>query len=44
MFKFYDDEEFEIRKENLIENINSDEFVTDVNNVDAGFDEALLFF
>lgn len=45
MFKFYDDEEFEIRNENLTENINESENpICDVNGIDATYGEALLFF
>ena len=45
LFKLYSEEEFEIRNENLAENINEkDEPISDVNNIDANLDEALLFF
>lgn len=45
MFKLYSEEEFEIRNENLEENIEEkDELITDVNNIESNLDEALLFF
>ena len=45
LFKLYSAEEFEIRNENLVENIeDSDEPLIDNNNIDANLDEAFLFF
>lgn len=45
LFKLYSEEEFEIRNENLVENINEkDEPISDVNNIESNLDEALLFF
>ena len=45
LFKFNSAEEFEIRNENLAENIEeSDEPLADNNSIDASFDEAFLFF
>lgn len=42
MTDFYE-EEIVIRDEDYNEN-NDTDFITDVNNIDASFDEALLFF
>ena len=45
LFKFNSEEEFEIRNENLVENIeDSDEPLIDNNCIDANLDEAILFF
>lgn len=45
LFKFYSEEEAEVRNENLVENIaESDEPISDVNNIESNLDEALLFF
>jgi len=45
LFKLYSEEELEVRNENLEENINEkDEAISDVNNIEANLDEALLFF
>ena len=45
LFKFNSAEEFEIRNENLAENIaESDEPIADNNNIESNLDEALLFF
>lgn len=45
MFKFNNEKEFEIRNENLTENIKeSDNPICDVNGIDATYGEALLFF
>ena len=45
LFKLISEEELEVRNENLEENIDEkDELITDVNNIDANLDEALLFF
>jgi len=45
IFKLYSEEELEVRNENLEENINEkDEAISDVNNIEANLDEALLFF
>ena len=45
LFKFNSEEEFEIRNENLVENIeDSDEPLIDSNNIEANLDEAILFF
>ena len=45
LFKLYSEEEFEIRNENLEENIEEkDEPILDSNNIEANLDEALLFF
>ena len=45
LFKLYSEEELEVRNENLEENIDEkDEPISDVNNIDANLDEALLFF
>ena len=45
LFKFNSAEEFEIRNENLVENIeDSDEPLIDNNNIEANLDEAILFF
>jgi len=45
LFKLISEEELEVRNENLEENIDEkDEPITDVNNIDANLDEALLFF
>lgn len=43
MTNFYEEEEIVIRDEDYNEN-NDTDFITDVNNIDASFDEALLFF
>ena len=42
MFRFFDEEENAI----LVEDVDNDqdEFITDVNNIDAGCNDALLFF
>ena len=45
LFKFYSEEESEVRNENLVENIcESDEPISDNNNIESNLDEALLFF
>ena len=45
LFKLISEEELEVRNENLEENIEEkDEPISDVNNIDANLDEALLFF
>jgi len=45
LFKLISEEELEVRNENLEENIDEkDEPISDVNNIDANLDEALLFF
>lgn len=45
LLKFYSEEEFEVRNENLVENISeSDEPISDNNNIESNLDEALLFF
>lgn len=45
LFKFNSAEEFEIRNENLVENIeDSEEPLIDNNCIDANLDEAILFF
>ena len=45
LFKFNSEEEFEIRNENLVENIeDSDEPLIDNNNIEPNLDEAILFF
>ena len=46
LFKFSSAEEFEVRNENLAENIiEKDEPIVDNNNIDyTNLDEALLFF
>ena len=45
LFKFNSAEEFEVRNENLAENIEeSDEPIADNNNIESNLDEALLFF
>ena len=45
LFKFNSAEEFEIRNENLAENIeDSDDPIADNNNIESNLDEALLFF
>lgn len=45
LFKLISEEELEVRNENLEENIDEkDEPISDVNNIDASLDEALLFF
>ena len=45
LFKFNSEEEFEIRNENLVENIeDSDEPLIDSNSIEANLDEAILFF
>ena len=45
LFKFNSEEEFEIRNENLVENIeDSDEPLIDNNNIETNLDEAILFF
>ena len=45
LFKFNSEEEFEIRNENLVENIeDSDEPLIDNNNIEANLDEVILFF
>ena len=43
MFKFYDDNEFENRNEDLIEEEN-ETFICENNNLDVDFADALLFF
>ncbi len=42
MYDYFDENEIEIRDEEVNE-VNND-FISDVNNIDMGFDEALLFF
>ena len=45
LFKFNSEEEFEIRNENLSENIEEkDEMLIDNNNIETNLDEAILFF
>ena len=46
LFKFNSAEEFEVRNENLAENIDEkDETIVDNNNINyTNLDEALLFF
>jgi len=45
LFKFNSAEEFEVRNENLAENIEEkDELLVDNNNIETNLDEALLFF
>ena len=45
LFKFNSEEEFEIRNENLVESIeDSEEPLSDNNNIEANLDEAILFF
>ena len=45
LFKLISEEELEVRNENLEENIDEkDEPISDVNNIDANLDEALLLF
>ena len=45
LLKLISEEELEVRNENLEENIDEkDEPISDVNNIDANLDEALLFF
>ena len=45
LFKFNSAEEFEIRNENLAENIEeSEEPIADNNNIESNLDEAFLFF
>ena len=43
MKKYFENDEIEIRDEDFNED-NENNFITDVNNIDASFDEALLFF
>ena len=45
LLKLISEEELVVRNENLEENIDEkDEPISDVNNIDANLDEALLFF
>ena len=45
LLKLISKEELEVRNENLEENNDEkDEPISDVNNIDANLDEALLFF
>ena len=45
LFKFSSAEEFEVRNENLADNIEEkDERLADNNNIESNLDEALLFF
>ena len=45
LFKFNSAEEFEVRNENLADNIEEkDEPLADNNNIESNLDEALLFF